>query len=169
MIVYNSFNAGPFVYCNYYQGINETNTYYNEVDGHYHAWIYIVSGQATAEIRDTADLTTTPLYTDDQPPGSLVDQRRSKGKYVTTITTDQGCGMMMFNPIPQTDELSIEIVTGAQTKTVTATDKRITIVCITGPITANGINLNTLEHAKIFPGKTVEIVSSDTNVYALVR
>lgn len=167
-MVFNSFNAGSFVYCNYYQGPNEINTYYNSKDGHYHSWIYLEYGQATAEVRDTEDMTTTPLYTDDQPAGSLIDQSRSQGKYVTTITTDQACAMMLFNPIPETDKLSIEIVKGAQTKTITATDKRITIVCISGSIDVNDSNLVTLKHAKVFPGKTATIVSADNSVYALV-
>jgi hypothetical protein len=76
--------------------------------------------------------------------------------------------MIMFNPIPDSRELDIEIVKGPITKTVTAVDKRVTIVCITGPINANDKSIESLQHAKIFPGKTAELSLSEGTVCALV-
>ena len=76
---------------------------------------------------------------------------------------------MMFNPIPTTRNLNIEIVKGNTTKTITATDKRITIVSIIGPITVNDKTVESLQHVKVFPGKTVTIVMPEHTVCALVQ
>ena len=76
--------------------------------------------------------------------------------------------MIFFNPIPETTELTVEIVHGPITKTVSAEDKRITVVCITGPITANDKNLAGLQHAKIFPGKSATLILPENTVCALV-
>jgi hypothetical protein len=77
--------------------------------------------------------------------------------------------MMMFNPIPHTRELNVEIVKGITTKTVTAGDRRVTIVCIIGPITVNDKTVESLQHVKIFSGKTVEITLPEHTVCALVQ
>jgi hypothetical protein len=74
----------------------------------------------------------------------------------------------MFNPIPETRKLNIEIVKGGTTRTITAGENRIVIVCITGPIAANDKTLVSLQHAKIFPGKTVELILPENTVCALV-
>jgi hypothetical protein len=74
----------------------------------------------------------------------------------------------MFNPIPDTRVLDVEIVKGPLIKTVTVTGKRVTVVCITGPITANDKTLASLQHAKIFPGKTAELNLPENTVCALV-
>ena len=83
-------------------------------------------------------------------------------------TKEQSLSTITFNPIPDTRELDVSIVKGPVTKTVTALDKRITIVCITGPINANDKSLKSLQHAKIFPNKSVELVMPDNTVCALV-
>jgi hypothetical protein len=74
----------------------------------------------------------------------------------------------MFNPIPADRVLDVEIIKGPTTKTVTATDKRVTIVCITGPITANDKQLSSMQYAKLFPGKTAELILPESSVCALV-
>jgi redox-sensitive bicupin YhaK (pirin superfamily) len=75
---------------------------------------------------------------------------------------------MMFNPIPDSRNLKVDIVKGPATRTVTADASRTTIVCITGPITANDKTLVSLQHAKVFSGKTAELVVPENSVCALV-
>jgi len=75
---------------------------------------------------------------------------------------------MMFNPIPTTRGLNVEMVKGVTTKSVTATDKRITVVTIIGPITVNNKTVESLQYVKVFPGKTVEITLPEHTVCALV-
>ena len=92
----------------------------------------------------------------------------TKGCFHETTTTDTGLTVVMFNPIPDTRVLDVEILKGASKHTITATDTRKTLVCITGPIQANDKELVTLQHAKIFPGKTVELTLPENTVCAIV-
>jgi hypothetical protein len=170
MIFNHAVNAGGFVYCSTYYGPHTVGTYFNDNDGHYHQWLYIIDGHARAANRLTADLTTEPTFVrSGDDPGELIDTSGGKGQYITTTTGDVGISMVMFNPIPTTRELDVEIVKGIDTKTITATDKRITLVCILGPITVNDKTVESLQHVKIFPGKTVEINLPEHTVCALVQ
>lgn len=170
MIINHSVNVGGFAYCMTYYGPHTKYTYFNGNDGHYHQWLYIVDGAASAEIRDSGDLTQSPVYTDSEHvPGVLLDVSASQGKYVTTTTGDVGLSMLMFNPIPATRELDVEIVKGITNKIVTAENTRITIVCINGPITVNDKTVESLQHVKVFPGKTVTITLPEHTVCALVQ
>ena len=85
------------------------------------------------------------------------------------IVQGQGRGTLIsFNPIPDTRLLDVEIIKGPQTKTVTADKERVTVVCITGPITANGKSLASLQHAKVFPEKSAELNLPKNSIVALV-
>ena len=170
MIFNHAVNVGGFIYCTTYYGPHTTSTYYNENDGHYHQWLYIVEGAAKGEVRNSENILETPLLTDTgYTPGTLLDVSHTKGKYVTTITNDIGLSIMMFNPIPTTRDLNIELVKGTTTKTITAGDNRITLVCILGTITVNDKIVESLQHVKIFPGKTVTISLPQHTVCALVQ
>ena len=167
MILNNAINAGGFIYCMAYFGPHESNTYFNDGDGHYHQCIYIVEGRGSGTITATPDGEVL-RYEDRDSQGQLIDLSPARGLYHTTKTQDISLTTMMFNPIPASRELDVEIVKGPTTKTITATDKRVTVVCITGPITANDKTLASLQHAKIFPGKTAELNLPENTVCALV-
>ena len=167
MILNNAINAGGFIYCMAYFGPHESNTYFNDGDGHYHQCIYIVEGRGSGTITATPDGEVL-RYEDGDSQGQLIDLSPARGLYHTTKTQDISLTTMMFNPIPASRELDVEIVKGPTTKTITATDKRVTVVCITGPITANDKTLASLQHAKIFPGKTAELNLPENTVCALV-
>ena len=167
MILNNSINAGGFIYCMAYFGPHESNTYFNDGDGHYHQWFYIVDGRAIAEIKTAVDGSLLETH-DLKDIGPLVNQQKFKGKYTNLRTEDSGISLMFFNPIPETRELDIEIVKGPREVEVSAVDNRITLVAITGPIQANDKILQSMQHAKIFPGKTVSIKLEENAVCALV-
>jgi len=167
MILNNSVNAGNFIYCMAYFGPHETNTYLNDGDGHYHQFIYIVEGRGSGTITATPDGEVI-RYEDGDSQGQLIDLSPAKGYYHTTKTQDVSLTTIMFNPIPASRILDVEIVKGPIIKTAAATDKRVTVVCITGPITANDKTLVSLQHAKIFPGKTAELNLPENTVCALV-
>ncbi len=167
MILNNSINAGNFIYCMANWSTHEKNTYLNSGDGHYHQFGYIVDGHGIAEISNTQGGTVIE-FNDTNQPGALIDLSHSKDMYHTTTTTDSTLTMMLFNPIPATRNLKVEILTGPITKTISADTNRIVIVCITGPVTANDKTLESLQHAKIFPGKTVELTLPENTVCALV-
>lgn len=170
MIFNHAVNVGGFIYCATYYGPHTTGTYFNDNDGHYHQWLYIIDGQAVAANRLTDDITTEPtLVRSGDAVGTLIDVKNGKGQYVTTVTGDTGLSMIMFNPVPSTRELDVEIVKGIDTKTITATDKRITVVCILGPITVNDKTVESLQHVKVFPGTTVTISLPEHTVCALVQ
>jgi hypothetical protein len=166
MILNNSINAGSFIYCMAYFGPNETNTYYNIGHGHYHQCIYIVDGQGLGCIKD--DQGNILALDDTNRQGQLVDLSDTKGLFHETKTTEHGLTVVMFNPIPDTRILNVEILKGAGSHTITATDKRKTLVCITGPIKANDKELVTLQHAKILPNKTVDLHLPENTVCAIV-
>ena len=167
MILNNSINAGNFIYCMAYFGPNETNTYYNDGHGHYHQYIYIVEGRGSGTITATPDGEVL-RYEDGDSQGQLIDLSPTRGLYHTTKTQDTSLTTIMFNPVPAERTLDVEIVKGPANKTVYAAEKRITVVCITGPITANDKTLASLQHAKIFPGKTAELTLPENTVCALV-
>jgi len=100
--------------------------------------------------------------------GTLYDVTHTRGKYVTAITGDNGAAMVMFNPVPADKPLNIEILNGNQVKEINAIDKRITIVCITGPIDVNGKNLKTTQYAVVFPGKSATLTMEENTICALV-
>jgi hypothetical protein len=166
MIITNAVNVGGFVYCATYLSPNESGPYYNSGDGHYHQWVYVISGTGQAEIRDEENgpitLTKDVFWT-----GKMVDKSDTRDKY-SQLSTTEGLSMIFFNPIPDTLDLAIEIIHGPITKTITAGDKRITVVCITGPITVNDKKVSSLQHAKIFSGKTAELILPENTVCALV-
>jgi len=160
-------DAGPFSYCTAYQFPQTTITYLNDSDGHYHQLAYIIEGGATGEIRDTEGGAVIKTYKD-KVQGDLVDMSPSQGKYHTTITGETGMAVIMFNPIPATRKLIVEIIKDSTTKTVTAGENRITLVCIIGPVTANGKEITNLQFAKILPGNSIELVVPKNAVCALV-
>jgi len=168
MILNNAVKAGNFIYCATSLSPYETNIYHNEGDGHYHQCGYIVDGYGTAEIKETADGKNV-RFNDTRQPGQLIDLSDARGLYHKTSTQESGLSMLMFNPIPQTRKLDVEIVRGnGNSKNITATNKRITIVVITGIINVNGKEVVNMQHVKVFPGKSVEIQSPLNTVYALV-
>lgn len=167
MILNNAVNTGSFIYCMFHLGPNEEHRYLNEGHGHFHQAVYVVdgSGIGTVTDKDGQVLVSKPSAM----PGTLDESiALTKGTYHTLKTLESGLSLVMFNPIPDTRNLKIEIVKGNTTKTITAGDSRITVVCITGPITANDKTLVSLQHAKIFPGKSAELILPDNAVCALV-
>jgi hypothetical protein len=167
MIVNNAVNVNSFIYCSVYQGPNETTNYFNSGNGHFHESIYLVEGNATytatnTEIESSDDI-YYPLIAD-----NLTDIADSKGKYVITKTGQTGASMIMFNPIPESKQLAIEIVKGAQTLTVAAKDQRITVICITGPITIKNKVLQSMQYAVVFANTETTLVLSENTICALV-
>jgi len=160
-------SAGPFSYCTAYQIPNTSITYSNDGDGHFHQLAYIISGGATGEIRDTEDGPVVKTYKD-KVKGDLVDMSPSQGKYHTTITGIDGMAVIMFNPIPATRKLTVEILEGAISKTVTAGENRITLVSISGPVYANSKTLDSLQFTKIMPGQSIRLDVPLNSTCALV-
>lgn len=167
MILNNSINAGNFIYCMAHFGPNETTTYLNDGHGHYHQCVYVVDGQGTGTVTDKDNniIISKPSV----PAGELDDSiGLTKGCYHTITTADSGLTIIMFNPIPVTRKLDISILKTAGSYTVSAEENRKVLVCITGPIQANDKQLSSLQHAKIFPGKTVNLVLPENTVCAVV-
>jgi len=167
MILNNSINAGNFIYCMASLTPHEQNTYHNTGDGHFHQCVYIVDGYGFAEIRDVENGEITE-FIDAKEPGSLIDLTHTRDKYHTTKTTDSSYALLFFNPIPSTRKLNVQILKGPISQTITAGTNRIVVVCITGEITTNDKTLVSLQHAKVFPGKTVELSLPENAVCALV-
>lgn len=167
MILNNSINAGNFIYCMASLSPHEKNVYHNTGNGHYHQYMYIVDGSGTGEISDVEGGEVIE-FNDTKQPGTLVDLSHTREKYHTTKTIDDSLAMIFFNPIPDTRTLNVEIVKGPITKTISAVRNRIVVVCITGPITTKNKTLESLQHAKIFPGQTVELTLPENTICALV-
>jgi len=167
MILNNAINAGGFIYCAAYFSPQEKYSYFNSGDGHFHQYSYIVEGKAIITMSKTSD--GDIIYQNDSDvPGTLFNHDAFIDTYHTITTKDTSLSIINFNPIPATRNLNIDIIKGPYTKIITAEGKRITIVCITGPIIANNKNLDSMQHAKIFPNKSVELNLPEGTVCALV-
>lgn len=166
MILNNSIRAGNFIYCFIYWSPHEESVYFNDGDGHYHPNAYVVDGKGWATFK-TADGT---VYIDEptKEPGTFVDTSHSRGKYEIIKTTDSGISLFHINPIPADRKLDIEYLTGSQTREIVASDKRVTLVAVTGPIYVNDKKLESLQHVKIFPGKTANLTLSEYSICAVV-
>lgn len=166
MITNSTVNARNFIYCTLYQGPNESFTYYNDNDGHYHAAIYMIEGTMELWASDTetptdADKLATP------EPGMFYDISHTRGKYVVSKTGSVGASLVMFNPVPADKKLNIEILKGSQTKELSA-DGRATIVCLTGPVDVNGKTLKSSQYAVSFDGKPATLTMGDNTLCAIV-
>jgi hypothetical protein len=167
MISHNAINANGFIFCSVYQGPNETTIYFNDGEGQYHQQIYIVEGDIDTYPSDTEVLATdavnAPLVS-----GVLYDISNTKGKYVIGKTDDTGASMVMFNPVPLDRQLNIEILKDAQTKQITATDKKVTIVCLTGPVLVNDKEVGSMKFVRLYPGKSATLTLDESNICAIV-
>jgi hypothetical protein len=166
VILNNAINAGNFIYCTTYLSPHESSTYHNSGNGHYHQYTYVTGGTGIAEHRDSIDGPVTEtrdvFYT-----GKIVDKSSTKDKF-TKLETQEGVSLIFFNPVPDIRPLTIDIIHGPVTQTISAGSNRKTIVCITGPVTANGKELQSLQHAKIFVSKSAELIVPENAVCAIV-
>lgn len=167
MIVNTSVNANSFIYCTVYQGPNEVTNYFNSGNGHFHESIYIVEGNASYTISNTELESSSDVYSA-LTADTLTDITPSKGKYVITKTGAVGASMIMFNPIPENKQLLVEIVKGPKTLTVSAKDQRITVICITGPVTIKNKVLQSMQYAVVFANTETTLVLSENTICALV-
>lgn len=167
MILNNAINAGSFIYCMAHFGPNETTTYLNDGHGHYHQCVYVVEGQGQGIVTDKDN---NVIISKPSVPAGELDETvgLSKGSYHTIVTADTGLTIIMFNPIPTDRLLNVSIINVAGTYSITADENRKVIVCITGPVQINDKQLVSLQHAKLFPGKTAELVLPENTVCAIV-
>jgi hypothetical protein len=165
MILNQSINTNSFIYCSVYQSSHETTNYYNTGNGHFHESIYILEGEITYTFADAQELSGSETF-NTLSKGQTLDLTASKGKYVITKTADVGASMIMFNPIPDSKHLSVDFVTGD--KTITATDDRVTVICITGPVTIKDKTLNSGQYAVVFANTSADLVQSNNTICALV-
>ena len=165
MILNNAVNTGPFIYCMAYFAPHENHSYYNSGDGHHHQWTYVLDGSAEIVMGDPSD----PIYSNNSNvPGTLFDHSEYKDMYHNIKTINNSLSLINFNPVPATRDLLVDIVKGPCVRAVTTTSKRVTVVCITGPIMINDKELVSLQHAKIFSPKTATLNLPDNTICALV-
>lgn len=169
MITHAQFKTESFIYSFAYQGPNESTVYLNDNNGYFRSHIYMIEGSLSAyesatQVPSTTDLLTrSPLV-----QGTLYDISNTKGKYTTAKTESNGAAMVIFNPIPLTRKLDINIVNGQQTLEVNAVNSNITIVCLTGPVDVNGKQLKTSQFATVYQGKSATLTLEENTICALV-
>ena len=167
MIINNAVNTNSFIYCSVYQGPNETTSYYNSGNGHFHETIYLVEGTAEYALSDSAELQGSEEFINLEA-GLVYNISNSKGKYVITKTKNIGASMIMLNPIPEDKKLEVEIIKGAVTKTITAGDQRVTVICLTGPITIKDKTLSSMQYAVVFANTSATLQLSENTDCAVV-
>jgi hypothetical protein len=167
MILNNAVNVGNFIYCMFYTGPNETTTYLNDGHGHFHQAVYVVDGKGVGIVNDLNgnEIVTKSSVAPGELDETLLD---TKGTMHTIKTKESSLTFVAFNPIPDTRKLAFEVLKGPIEKTITASEKRLTVVCITGPISANDKQLQSLQFAKVFPGKSADLSLSENTVCILV-
>lgn len=167
MIINHSVNTNSFIYCSVYQSPHEQTNYYNAGNGHFHESIYLIEGTATyafSEAQEPQGNEEFKILESD----ILTDIGDSRGKYVITKTAGTGASMLMLNPIPETKQLGVEIVKGVSTKEVTAGTERITVICLTGPITIKEKILASMQYAVVFANTSATLTLPENTVCALV-
>ena len=168
MILSNNTNARSFIFCSVYFGPHENNTYFNEGPGHFHQWLYLVEGQAQAKFSQTKSGDTVDHEFELQKD-QLYNLADSYGKYVITNTADQGASMIMFNPIPDDKNLSIDILKGPHTQELSAGQHRTTVVCINGPVSIKNKELESLQFATLLPNSSGQLEIPANCTCAIVR
>jgi len=171
MIINFAINTNSFVYCSVYESPSETTNYYNVGNGHFHQHIYIVEGKAEYTISDTKDPAPDAVYLPLEGK-NYYNLSHCKGKYVITKTdSNSGMAMMMFNPIPDDKSIDVEIIQSDEDNKkvlIEAGDKRVTVVCITGPVNIKGKQIDSMQYAVVFTNKTAELVMNKNTVCAIV-
>ena len=160
--------AGNFFYCVNHWFPQQSKTFCNAIETDtnvWHQYSYVIDGSCVGEFRDTEDGKVLQTIKSTSLDNSFLDHT-DLPKY-ETVSTEEGVTMIFFCPINNSKPIAVEIK-NAGTYDVTATDKRITIVSIIGPITANDKELITMQHAAVFPGKTAKLVVPKNGVCALV-
>ena len=175
--------VGEFGFCTTYCEPYTDYTYINDGTGHYHVASYVVDVEGSAESRPTNDTSTPPRYVQELKKGNLYLLKApeeldifgpyghdGRGVWVRTTTQDTGMLQVLFNPIPEERKLEFEVVKGNDTDsiTVTAEEKRKTVVCVQSYILANDKRIDTGQFAKILPGNTAQVQLNKGSVIIIV-
>lgn len=175
--------VGEFGFCTTYCEPYTDYTYINDGTGHYHVASYVVDGEGQAESRPTSDNSLEAGYVQELKKGNLYLLKTpeeagvfgpyghdGRGVWVRTTTQDTGMLQVLFNPIPEERKLEFEVVKGNDTDsiTVTAEEKRKTVVCVQSYILANDKRIDTGQFAKILPGNTAQVQLNKGSVIIIV-
>ena len=109
MILNNAVNAGGFIYCMASFTPWEYNEYHNIGDGHYHQWCYIINGWGKSELKDL-DGNVLRTVEEKTRPNDLIDLTPTKDLLHCTTVFESPLSMILFNPIPDTRNIRVEIV-----------------------------------------------------------
>ena len=167
MIINHNISTNSFIFCNVYQGPYESTAYLNQGNGHFHEYVYVVEGSALAGF-STNETPDDSVVFNSISKDNLYNIEESRGKYVITNTQESGISFAMFNPIPDTKQLSVEIVKNTEPITVTATDKRKTVVCIQGKATIQDKELFAMQYAVVFEDTNAVLQLQENSICAIV-
>jgi|LWDU01.1.fsa_nt_gi hypothetical protein len=168
MIITSDFSTKRFIVCSVYQGPNEKSVYHNTGSKHFHTGIYIVEGGLDTYPSITSDYQAEEIENVPLESGNYYDLSHTKNKFVTAITGEWGCSMVMFNPILEDDELNVEIVKGVETLVIDATDVVKTVVCISGSATINNKPMDSGKFASINKGTSATLELPVNTVAAII-
>lgn len=169
MILTNAVNAGPFIYCMGYMSPYEHTIHSNFGSGHFHQYYYVVDGKMRIEVTELPDEGAEPIkLIEELSSKKITDLSDTRGTYHKVYTKESGVAVMNFNPIPESRNLSVDIIHGPYQGQITAGENRITVVVIVGHLYANDKVLVSMQYAKIWPGKNVMLDVPETCVCALV-
>ena len=164
----NDVTAGNFFYCVNHWFPHQSKNFYNSVnsnDGMFHPYSYVIDGSCTAEFRDAENgqvVKSFELFAENK----ILLDHNNLPEY-EKVLTENGVTVMFFSPIDITKPITVELKTTGE-HDVVATDKRITIVSIIGPVLANDKELISMQYAAVFPGKTAKLLVPENGVCALV-
>lgn len=168
---YTTVDAGTFTFDLLELFPNNTLIYFNGGDGSYHQAAYILAGSATVTVHDTIDGPPIPSLTrGNDPVGTLIDLSPTKDKYTVTTTVD-GLTTILFNPIPASNVLKIQVFQTPQTLNITLSDgdKYITAVVLTGTVFVNNTILSQMQWLQLPPTVTTMVTITPNSAIAIVR
>jgi len=168
-MINNDVIAGNFFYCVNHWFPGDSKKYHNSGNLFYHQYSYLIDGSCSIEFRDTEDgevVTTIDSATAIANGTERLLDHTGIPLY-ETISTDDGVTIMFISPTDITKPITAELKK-AGTHTIVATDKRITIVCVRGPVQANEQELINMQYAVVLPGKSAELIIPENGICALV-
>lgn len=148
MIMQNTILCRGFVSCSVAFSPAEVFTHPNKGAGVNNQFIYLLNGSMEALLPDGNKLL--------MPEKVLFDMAPYMGEEIVFSDTGNGCYSFAINPIPETKRFTGELLTGATTKTITATQEQF-VICLEKNIFCNSTQLSPTQYAYLPLNKQVVI------------
>lgn len=162
MVIHKILDAKRFIACHGYASDNEKIVAPNTFSGGFGQIMYIMTGSAT--ISPTDPNSTVPSKTFHV---GINDITEYYGTPCTYTAGPNGGTWICINPIPMNARYKMTNLLDGQTITGDLTER--TIMCLSGTIQANGKEIENMNYARIYNGKSVTVNIPATSIAILLE